>query len=189
MSKILKLITVAIVTFLVGIAVAGLVGNNQSTLGGSTSDNWGVGGDLTVTGSLTTNGAFAPTAITSPAEAIVAADTLTSADYGKTVYFASTTGYTITLPAATIGASVKFVVNTAFGTSNMVIDSAEGDNIEGSLIVAGAVVECDAEDQVNFVNDGENLGDFVQLDSDGTNWYITGSGALTAAKLTCTDPS
>ena len=114
-------------------------------------------------------------------------DTLTIAMSGTTFYTA--TGTTATLPAATAGVKMKFVIAGAFDTTNFIIDSAEGDNIEGALIVAGAVVDCDAEDQINFVADGENLGDFVELISDGTSWYITQSGALTSAKLTCTDPS
>jgi len=117
------------------------------------------------------------------------AETLRETDLGKTVYLEAASGTTVTLPAAKDGGFLRFVINTAFDTANVIIDSAEGDNIEGALIVAGAVVDCDAEDQLNFVNDGENLGDFVELVSDGTSWYIGASGALTASKLTCTDPS
>jgi hypothetical protein len=81
------------------------------------------------------------------------------------------------------------VVKAAFATTNYVIDSAEGDNIEGTLIVAGAVVDCNAVDQIDFVNDGENLGDYVEIRSDGTKWFIGDSGVLTGSKMTCTDPS
>lgn len=99
-----------------------------------------------------------------------------------------TSSSTVTLPAVREGLNYQFVVSTAI-PANFVIDSAEGDNIEGALIVAGAVVDCNAVDQVNFVGDGENLGDYVRLISDGISWHIVGSGALTTAKLTCTDPS
>lgn len=114
--------------------------------------------------------------------------TLQAFESGATVY-ATASGSTTTLPVAKEGLFFKFVVAGALDTVNWIIDSAEGDNIEGSLIVAGAVVDCDAEDQVNFVTDGENLGDFLEVRSDGSNWYITQSNALTTAKLTCTDPS
>lgn len=114
--------------------------------------------------------------------------TLSHFESGSTIY-ASATGTTTTLPAAREGLVYRFVVGGALDTSNWVIDSAEGDNIEGSLIVAGAVVDCDAEDQLNFVIDGENLGDYVELRSNGSKWYITQSNVLTSAKLTCTDPS
>jgi hypothetical protein len=97
--------------------------------------------------------------------------------------------YTLPAVASSAGVTLKFVIATAFDTANVVIDSAEGDNIEGSLIVAGAVVDCDAEDQIDFVHDGENLGDYVELRSNGVNWFIGDSGALTGSKLTCSDPS
>ncbi len=116
--------------------------------------------------------------------------TLTIADSGST-YLISGTGTTITLPAVaqSEGVNFKFMVNGALGVANSIIASAEGDNIEGSLIVAGAVVDCDAEDFINFIQDGENLGDYVEVYSDGSKWYIGDSGALTTSKLTCTDPS
>lgn len=115
--------------------------------------------------------------------------TLQLADSGTT-YSLSASGTTWTLPAVTqAGVNFRFVVGGALDTANVVIDSAEGDNIEGTLIVAGAVVDCAAEDQINFVVDGENVGDYVEVMSNGTNWLIGDSGALTSAKLTCTDPS
>lgn len=120
---------------------------------------------------------------------VSATTTLRDVDFGKTVVLTAASGTTVTLPAAKKGGWLRFVIASAFDTANVVLDSAEGDNIEGALIVAGAVVDCAAEDQINFINDGENLGDFVELTSDGTNWYILGSGGLTTAKLTCTDPS
>ena len=121
-------------------------------------------------------------------ETVTADNTLATTESGKTT-FISTTGGTYTLPAvSTAGLVYRFSVSALF-TTNAVIDSAEGDNIEGALIVAGAVVDCDAEDQINFVADGENLGDFVELRSDGTSWHIAASGGLASAKITCTDPS
>ena len=58
------------------------------------------------------------------------------------------------------------------------------DVMEGSLIVAGAVVDVDAADQINFVHGSSNLGDFIDIWSDGSNYYVFGnalsSGALTA---------
>lgn len=114
--------------------------------------------------------------------------TLSASQSGALVNLTSTG--TVALPAVSNeGTHYTFVVGSALGAGNTVIDSAEGDNIEGALIVAGAVVDCAAEDQINFVTDGENIGDFVELYSNGTNWLIGKSGGLTAAKITCTDPS
>lgn len=143
---------------------------------------------LNVSGATTLSGAV--NLLEDTASPLVATP-LTVADSGTTIYMASSTGLTYTLPAvaSSAGTVYKFVVAAAFATSNAIIASAEGDNIEGALIVAGAVVDCDAEDFVNFVADGENLGDFVELRSDGTSWFIGASGGLASAKMTCTDPS
>jgi len=114
--------------------------------------------------------------------------TLTALDSGST-FFLSASGTLITLPSVSEGLNFKFVVGDALDTANVVIDSAEGDNIEGTLIVAGAVVDCASEDQINIVVDGENIGDNVELMSDGSQWIIVDSNVLTAGKMTCTDPS
>lgn len=107
-----------------------------------------------------------------------------------TNYMLSASGTTMTLPPVTTeGTVLTFTVNGALDTANVIIDSYEGDNIDGTLIVAGAVVDCRGEDQINFVVDGEADGDTVTLISDGTQWLIKDSNVLTAAKMTCTDPS
>ncbi len=110
-------------------------------------------------------------------------------DSGKTIYVPGT-GSVHILPAvaSSNGVVLRFVVGEAL-TTDFSVDSAEGDNIEGSLMVAGGIIECDAEDQINFIADGEDLGDFFELRSNGVNWYIGSSNAFTAAKLTCTDPT
>lgn len=103
--------------------------------------------------------------------------------------FATSAVATTTLPAAKAGLQFTFVVDEAIATGNWIIDSAEGDNIEGTLSVNNADVACSGEDQLNFVTDGETVGDFVSLVSNGTSWFIVGSDVETAAKLTCTDPN
>lgn len=148
------------------------------------TDDASVGGDLSVTGSIL--GDLYTDTIAE--DDVWATTTLLAADSGTT-YYVSASGTTITLPAVADGLYFRFAVNGAITDANVVIDSAEGDNIEGTLIVAGAVVDCAAEDQINIVYDGENIGDYVELYSDGSQWLIGDSGALTASKLTCTDPS
>lgn len=141
--------------------------------------------DLIIHGTVKTKEASTTLAPTS----IYATTTLFIADSGTT-YYLSASGTTITLPAvSTKGVNFKFIINGAADTGNFIIDSAEGDNIEGTLIVAGAVVDCAAEDQINFVVDGENIGDYFEIVSDGTQWLLGDSGVLTAGKLTCTDPA
>ena len=92
---------------------------------------------------------------------------------------------TITLPAVTnTGFKCKVVVGFAI-TSNGVLASAEGDNLEGAVMVASTVVGVDAADQINFVATAENIGDWVEVFSDGTYWHVKGA-ALTTAAITAT---
>jgi hypothetical protein len=121
-------------------------------------------------------------------EVLSAAQTLTAADSGKIFIMSAAAGKTITLPALEAGLSFKFIVGAAFGTSDWILDSAEGDNIEGVLIVNGASVIASGEDQVNFVNSAETVGDYAELYCDGTNWFVYGVGAA-AGGITVTDPS
>ena len=125
--------------------------------------------------------------LTLPVIATSATDyTLTTAQSGSIVQM-GTAGLDITTPAVTSSAGTwyRFVVSSAVATTNMTIVAGTADTIEGSLIVAGAVVDCDASDLITIVVDGENIGDFVELYSDGTKWMIGSSGALTASKMTC----
>lgn len=122
------------------------------------------------------------------AQDVTANLTLTAADNGKTFYLRAAAGKTIVLPAVSAGLYFRFVVALAFATDNWIIDSAEGDNIDGSIEVAGAVVVAGAEDQINFVASAEALGDYVELESDGVQWFVHGMAALSGG-ITATDPS
>lgn len=116
---------------------------------------------------------------------ITGATTLTAADNGKVCVLNAAAGAAVTLPALAAGLHFKFITGAVFTTTPWVITSAEGDNIEGSLIVAGAVVDVDAADVINFVESAENIGDFVELVCDGTYWHAFGN-ALTTGALTAT---
>jgi hypothetical protein len=139
-------------------------------------------GDLTVYGKLRGKAAFKYIKATSQ----YATTTLTHLDSGTT-YLISGVGTQITLPTVkATGTTFRFVVAGATATGDIRVTSAEGDNIEGSVVVAGAVVDCDAADVLTFVVDGENIGDFVEVVSTGSAWVPLQSGALSATKLTCT---
>lgn len=117
---------------------------------------------------------------------ITATTTLSIANSGTTYYLSGSFSQ-ITLPATTTaGTYYKFVVNGSITGAHTVVVPGGLNAIEGTLIVAGAVVDCAAEDTITFVADGENVGDFFEIRTDGTQWLIGASGALTASKLTCT---
>lgn len=200
MIKKLKLLSFIGLVLLVSISLAGCgqVELIDKKLGGSVhntqedfSEGISVDGTEVIDGDGNWDGAITASSLNyaESTELVSTNNTLTVAESGKTFYIV-TTGATNTLPAvaSSDGVVFRFVVGSAF-TTNAVIASAEGDNIEGSMIVAGAVVDCAAEDQINFIADGENLGDFVEIRSNGTKWFVTQSNCLSSAKLTCTDPS
>jgi hypothetical protein len=121
---------------------------------------------------------------------IAAATTLTAANSGTTYFLDAAAGATVTLPALADGLNFRFIVGAAFATSNWVIASAEGDNITGNLIVNGAAVPAAAEDQINFVNSAETVGDYIDLvcDYGNSQWIVMGIGNAVGS-ITATDPA
>lgn len=126
-------------------------------------------------------------------EVISAAQTLTAADSGKVFILDAAAGATVTLPALEEGLNFKFIVGAAFATSNWVIASAEGDNINGIIADMGttvAGVPAAGEDQINFVATAETIGDFVEFvcDSSNSQWLVSGMCAANGG-ITATDPA
>lgn len=127
-------------------------------------------------------------------ETISAAKTLTASDSGKTFILDAAAGATVVLPSVSInGFNVKFIIGAAFATTNWIIDSAEGDNINGFISDMGAtvaVVVAGAEDQINFVATAETIGDWIELiaDSGNSQWIVKGACAANGG-ITATDPS
>mgnify|MGYP003467646276 CR=1 FL=1 len=189
MKDILKFSAIGLIVVILGVFIASkIVGDEAQLLGGITNydaldvtDGYYVDAAQVIDG----NGSFISTLV-EKTESVTAINVMTVTESGKTIYL-NTTGASSTLPAVASSAGVvfRFVVGSAL-TGNATINSAEGDNIEGTLIVAGAVVDCDATDTITVVADGENLGDFVEIRSNGSKWFIGASGALTASKMTCT---
>ena len=124
---------------------------------------------------------------------IAAATTLSQSDTGKCYVLDAAAGATVTLPALDYGLNFKFVVGAAFATTNWVIDSAEGDNINGIVMDMGSTVAgvpASGEDQINFVASAETVGDWVEFvaDKDNSQWLVTGACAANGG-ITATDPS
>ncbi len=123
-------------------------------------------------------------------EVLDGASTLTAKDNGKTFFLDAAAGATVTLPTLAAGMRLKFIVTSAFATTNWVVASSEGDNISGTLIVNGATVAAAAEDQINFVATAESVGDYIELIADTTNsqWIVSGVGGALGG-ITATDPA
>ena len=117
---------------------------------------------------------------------LTAATTLTAADSGKTIYLNLTAGFATTLPAPADGLRFKFILSAAI-TGDMTIVTNGGDNvIQGTIIVNGASVIGADEDTITFANAAETVGDYIELESDGTNWWIVGGVAAAAGGITLT---
>ena len=121
-------------------------------------------------------------------ETIGAARTITAKDSGKVFQLitSGTDGAAITLPAVAAGLNFTFVVGAAFATTDWTIVSATNVT-EGNVIVAGAHVAGVNENTVSFVATAESIGDYVQYISDGTSWFVSGSG-VTTGSITFTAP-
>jgi hypothetical protein len=204
---------ISMVALAVAIVAIAIVWNPAPKLSGSTDDFFDAKGGFKVSGTTvidssgnidapvtSSTGTFSSTLSVTGATtlssgiildtgSITATTTLTSASDNYQLLPASANAITITLPAATDGLRYEFVVTGALTGGFVTIDSAEGDNINGILMVNDTDVACEGEDQLDIVTDGEVIGDRVELISDGTSWYILDSDVDAAGKMTCTDPT
>lgn len=184
-QKLLNMLGVVALT-IATVFVLGTVASKSENLGGSFNPvpvDFAEG--ITVDGTTIITGAGAMY-VSSPVLTPTADTTLTVAQTGSVVNM-GTAGLDITLPAPTTsaGVSYRFVVSAAFATTAMTIVSGTADLIEGSLIVAGAVVACDAADLISISATSEDIGDFVDVFSNGTKWVIGANQAMTASQHTC----
>ena len=115
-----------------------------------------------------------------------AASSLDVSDSGKTIMLDAAAGFAINLPGVQAGLKYKFVVGSAFATTNFTV-VAPADKIQGGAIVNSVFVPASNENTISFVATAESVGDYIELECDGTNWYASGNGAL-AGSITFTAP-
>lgn len=101
---------------------------------------------------------------------------------GMTYILDGGTGVGITLPAPSKGWRTKFVVGAAF-TTDFVFTAGTASTLQGSMVEAGAVQDVAAASTLTLEDGTENIGDFVEFWSDGTNTFVYGV-TLTAASVT-----
>ena len=111
--------------------------------------------------------------------------TLTAAQSGTT-FFMGTAGLDLTLPAiaGTSGVWYRFVDSTAVVTTDMTV-VAPANLLQGPIDVTSTLVLCTSEDVILFEADADVIGDWVEVRSDGTNWFVTGQAQATGG-ITCT---
>ncbi len=117
---------------------------------------------------------------------VTAASTLTQAQCGRVMTLNAATEFATTLPAPEAGCFFKFIVAAApVGTAYTIITPGGGDLVDGTTVVNGGVIGCVDEDTITFTASAAISGDWVELWSDGTNWYVTGQ-AFAATGIACT---
>lgn len=117
-------------------------------------------------------------------ERVTLAKTLTASDSGKVMTLAATTGKTLALPAPLAGFNLRIYVGALFATTNYVI-SAPTAVIQGGAIVNSVFVPAENENRINLVATADTVGDYINIISDGVNYYVDGIGAL-AGSITFT---
>jgi hypothetical protein len=111
---------------------------------------------------------------------LTAAITLDANDSGKTLVLNAAAGVAVTLPDAALGLKYKFLHGETTTTSVGHIISAtagDGDNIKGVVTINGALVATTGADVITFTSTVALAGDWCVIESDGTNWYVSGQGS------------
>jgi len=109
-----------------------------------------------------------------PSETVTTTNVIVASESGTTFFLNLAGGFTSTLPAPVTGLRFKFIVKTA-PTTAYIVTTTSGDNIlYGTLLdIVGEQVAITAQDTINFVASTSLIGDSLEVESDGTNWYCT----------------
>ena len=129
------------------------------------------------------------TGITLPYEVVAGTNLVSINENNKTMYIGHATEFTTTLPAVATSAGMvlRFVCQLApSGADYVFVTDSNEAKIYGSVTVDGDVVPGSAEDTVTFTDGATLPGDWFELRSDGTNWYISGQG-VAATSIVLTD--
>lgn len=117
-------------------------------------------------------------------ETLTATTTLTHADSGKTFFLNSATEFATTLPTPKMGCNFNFVVKAAPSGASYTILTAGGANLFYGHIVSSQDAGGSADSSklrgasiITFADGASDVGDRIELMSDGTNWYVKGSCA------------
>lgn len=122
-------------------------------------------------------------------EVVATTNVIEAAESGKTFFLNDVDGFTSTLPAPAAGLNYKFIVSLAPTEAGYVIDTGAANIIYGIIDTVpadDAGIAVAAQQKLTFVVDVALIGDWVELTSDGTNWYVRGGvnvvEALTVAQ-------
>ena len=104
---------------------------------------------------------------------------ITASENGATFYLNLANGFTSTLPAPAVNLRFKFIVKIAPTTAYIITTTSSANILFGTFLdIQGELVYFSAQDTLNFVASTSLVGDSLEVESDGTNWYCTAfSGA------------
>jgi len=141
----------------------------------------GTDGTVTYTNEgSTTSAAFTALGGLKVSADLIATNTLTVGDSGKVLFLNSATEFVTTLPLPAAGLNYKFICKAAPSSASYTIVTSASANI----IIGGInELEVDTNDDGPYIADGDTItfadgvavvGDYVELVSDGTSWYVNG---------------
>lgn len=141
----------------------------------------------TLTTPTITGATISASPYTELSEIVTAANVLASSECGSTFYLSAVAGFLTTLPAPSLGCSFKLVVLTAPTSNGYTIGTPTANIIDGMVVerAGGAGVACADEDLLTLVANQSISGDWLEIRSDGTNWFVHGMTDV-AAGFTCT---
>jgi hypothetical protein len=120
-----------------------------------------------------------PTRIALETNTISASATLTKGDSGEVFFLSGAVGGTVTMPAPFAGGRVKFVMTENDPTTAFTIDCGAG-LLMGNLQNASGHARANNDQNVVFGTTSVK-GDFADFCSDGTNWYVAATTAISGA--------
>jgi hypothetical protein len=146
-------------------------------------------GKLKVTGNVESGGSLAGK---TPVVTLAATRQVKAEESGTTFFLAHATEFVTTLPAPAAGLKYKFVCKIAPAGANYTVVTSGSANLFIGFVVchadgAGATVAT-AGDTISFVGSQAIVGDWVEVECDGTSWYVTGMAGV-AAGVTITAAS
>lgn len=112
------------------------------------------------------------------------ATTLTADDNGKIILLNSTTAFATTLPLPAIGLRFRFIVKAIPASgSHTIVTNGSANIIKGGIGSSDLSSATDSAtstggDTIGFVTAKTIAGDWVEVVSDGTSWFLRGNAAV-----------
>jgi len=109
-------------------------------------------------------------------EVVTTTNVILADESGTTFYLNTAGGFTSTLPAPAVGLKYRFIVSTAPTTAYIITTNAGANILYGTIneITTTAGISVQAQDTLNFVASTSLIGDWIEVESDGTNWHVHG---------------